>query len=118
MVGADRAAGRIDRQDLWRQMNLLQDPQRRRRATTGVVVARLLLVVLCSCSSAASREEGHRAGSKAAPTESAAAPGIRVGQVAADFTLPDDAGRPVRLSEHRGRSAVLLAFYPKDFTGG
>jgi len=34
-----------------------------------------------------------------------------VGQPAPDFTLPDAAGRPVRLSDYRGRQAVVLVFY-------
>ncbi len=40
-----------------------------------------------------------------------------IGDMAPDFTLPDQAGRPVRLSDHRGRKVVLY-FYPKDFTAG
>jgi peroxiredoxin Q/BCP len=36
---------------------------------------------------------------------------------APDFTLPDDAGRPVTLSALRGRSVVLV-FYPGDDTPG
>lgn len=35
---------------------------------------------------------------------------------APDFCLPADDGRTYRLSEYRGRSAVLLFFYPGDFT--
>ena len=46
------------------------------------------------------------------------APLLEVGQEAPDFTLPDDAGGAVRLSEHRGRSAVVLVFYPMDETPG
>lgn len=34
-----------------------------------------------------------------------------VGQPAPDFTLPDAAGRPVTLSDYRGRQAVVLVFY-------
>jgi hypothetical protein len=34
-----------------------------------------------------------------------------VGQPAPDFTLPDAAGRPVRLSDYRGRQPVVLVFY-------
>ena len=34
-----------------------------------------------------------------------------VGRPAPDFTLPDAAGRPVTLSEYRGRKPVLLVFY-------
>jgi cytochrome oxidase Cu insertion factor (SCO1/SenC/PrrC family) len=34
-----------------------------------------------------------------------------VGQPAPDFTLPDSAGRPVSLSDYRGRQPVVLVFY-------
>ena len=34
-----------------------------------------------------------------------------VGQPAPDFTLPDAAGRPVRLADYRGQKAVVLVFY-------
>jgi hypothetical protein len=46
------------------------------------------------------------------------AEGIAVGQRAPEFEVQDEAGNTVRLSQHRGERAVLLAFYPKDFTGG
>jgi hypothetical protein len=36
---------------------------------------------------------------------------LAVGQPAPDFTLPDAAGRPVRLADYRGRQPVLLVFY-------
>jgi thioredoxin-dependent peroxiredoxin len=39
------------------------------------------------------------------------------GEPAPDFELPDDAGRPRRLSDERGRWVVLF-FYPKDDTPG
>ena len=39
---------------------------------------------------------------------------LQVGDVAPDFTLPRANGEPVSLSEHRGRSEVVLFFYPKD----
>jgi len=44
--------------------------------------------------------------------------GIKVGDQAPDFTLPDRAGKMVRLSEFRGRKPVVLYFYPKDDTPG
>ena len=43
---------------------------------------------------------------------------IRVGDEAPDFVLPDRTGKMVRLSEFRGRKAVVLYFYPKDDTPG
>jgi peroxiredoxin Q/BCP len=40
-----------------------------------------------------------------------------IGQQAPDFTLPDQHGDPVALSEYRGRTVVLY-FYPKADTPG
>jgi peroxiredoxin Q/BCP len=42
---------------------------------------------------------------------------IRPGDEAPDFLLPDADGKPVRLSNRRGK-AVILYFYPKDETPG
>ncbi len=39
------------------------------------------------------------------------------GDLAPDFVLPSDEGRPVRLSDFRGKRVVLY-FYPKDDTPG
>jgi len=43
---------------------------------------------------------------------------IETGKPAPDFTLKDHDGKEVKLSSFRGKKAVLIAFYPKDFTGG
>ncbi len=43
---------------------------------------------------------------------------LEVGMIAPDFTLPDDTGVMRTLSEFWGKKNVVLAFYPKDFTGG
>ena len=43
---------------------------------------------------------------------------VGVGDPAPDFTLPDQTGTPVRLSDLVGRKAVVLYFYPKDQTPG
>ena len=40
-----------------------------------------------------------------------------VGQDAPDFALKDQHGQTVRLSDLRGRKAVLVVFYPWAFTG-
>ncbi|MCX7859141.1 MAG: thioredoxin-dependent thiol peroxidase [Chloroflexus sp.] len=41
----------------------------------------------------------------------------KVGDIAPDFTLPNEAGEPVSLSQFRGKR-VILYFYPKDDTPG
>jgi peroxiredoxin Q/BCP len=43
---------------------------------------------------------------------------LKIGDEAPDFTLPDTDGKPVKLSDFRGKKAVVLAFFPAAFTGG
>jgi peroxiredoxin len=43
---------------------------------------------------------------------------LKVGDTAPDFTLPDQNNHPVKLSDFRGKKAVVLAFFPAAFTGG
>lgn len=47
-----------------------------------------------------------------------AAGGLKVGDPAPDFTLPDTDGNPVALSKLLAEGPVILAFYPKAFTSG
>ncbi|MFG1808733.1 peroxiredoxin [Streptomyces sp. NPDC049040] len=43
---------------------------------------------------------------------------LQAGDKAPDFTLPNQAGEPVTLSDVLGGSVVVLYFYPKDNTRG
>jgi peroxiredoxin Q/BCP len=43
---------------------------------------------------------------------------LKVGDEAPDFTLPDTDNKPEKLSDFRGKKAVVLAFFPAAFTGG
>jgi peroxiredoxin Q/BCP len=43
---------------------------------------------------------------------------VREGEAAPDFTAPKTGGGDFRLSDMRGKSAVVLFFYPKDETPG
>lgn len=45
------------------------------------------------------------------PAKSARTSPIAVGEVAPDFTLEDQSGRKVTLSEARGKQPVVLVFY-------
>ena len=52
----------------------------------------------------------------AAPTP--AAPTLAVGDPAPDFALPGSDGHVHRLADDRGKRVVVLAWFPKAFTGG
>jgi len=54
----------------------------------------------------------------AAPRPTPAALALKVGDEAPDFTLPATDGSKVKLSDFRGKSNVVLAFYVLAFTGG
>lgn len=46
------------------------------------------------------------------------APKLKVGQAAPAFSLAATNGRTIHLSEFKGKKKVVLAFFPKAFTGG
>jgi len=43
---------------------------------------------------------------------------LKEGDAAPEFSLPGSDGKTHSLSEHRGQRAVVLAWFPKAFTGG
>lgn len=43
---------------------------------------------------------------------------VQIGDQAPNFTLPDQTGESITLSDFRGQKAVVLYFYPKDDTPG
>jgi thioredoxin-dependent peroxiredoxin len=43
---------------------------------------------------------------------------LKEGDTAPDFSLQSDEGKTVKLSDYRDKQAVVLYFYPKDFTSG
>ena len=44
--------------------------------------------------------------------------GPQVGEPAPDFELPGSDGNTYTLSQFRGKQPVVIAFFPKAFTGG
>lgn len=43
---------------------------------------------------------------------------LKVGEMAPDFSLPGSDGKTYKLSDYRGKQAVVLAWFPKAFTPG
>ena len=43
---------------------------------------------------------------------------LKAGDAAPDFKMGSTAGKPVTLSEFKGKNPVVLAFFPMAFTGG
>ena len=43
---------------------------------------------------------------------------LSVGDDAPAFNLPGSDGKTYRLADYKGKSAVVLAWFPKAFTGG
>ena len=75
----------------------------RTRAISSFLVAALLLVAISAT---------------AADQTSTPDPKIKVGDTAPDFTLRDQNGKEVKLSDFHGKKNVVLAFYVFAFTGG
>jgi peroxiredoxin Q/BCP len=53
-----------------------------------------------------------------APMAALAGGQLKVGDAAPDFSLPASTGKTVKLAEYAGKKTVVLAFFPKAFTGG
>jgi peroxiredoxin Q/BCP len=53
-----------------------------------------------------------------APMAAIAGGQLKVGDAAPDFTLPASTGKTVKLGDYLGKQTVVLAFFPKAFTGG
>ena len=46
------------------------------------------------------------------------AAGLKVGDTAPDFSLKGSDGKTYKLSSFKGKQAVVVAWFPKAFTGG
>jgi cytochrome oxidase Cu insertion factor (SCO1/SenC/PrrC family) len=54
----------------------------------------------------------------AAQTAAPAAQGLKPGDQAPAFTLPGSDGNTYNLADFKGKKTVVLAWFPKAFTGG
>jgi len=74
-------------------------------------LAMLLLTLVLSV-------QGQDKTAPAAPQPAPPRTHLKVGQQAPEFTLTDTTGKPVKLSDFKGKKNVVLAFYVLAFTGG
>ena len=65
-----------------------------------------------SCGSPAPEQDG------SVPASPPRARSLTVGDAAPDFALPGSDGKEYRLSNYRGKQAVVLAWFAKAFTEG
>ena len=79
----------------------------------------VLLAALAGCKGGAAPEPEARAGAEPGTDLAAEAPAPpEVGSAAPEFSLRGSDGRTHTLAEHRGQRAVVVAWFPKAFTGG
>jgi hypothetical protein len=74
---------------------------------TGASILTLLLVLSLSTACATADEGKEEMGKK-----------LEVGDVAPTFELPGSDGKTYRLEDYTGKQVVVLAWFPKAFTGG
>jgi cytochrome oxidase Cu insertion factor (SCO1/SenC/PrrC family) len=82
-------------------------------------MARMIFIVLLSISAISAAALIHRSVS-ALQAQKPTPPStqLKVGDPAPDFTLTDQNGKQVKLSDFKGKKNVVLAFYVLAFTGG
>jgi hypothetical protein len=74
-------------------------------------------IVAVAGSAHAQGQPGQAAGQPGQPQRPQPEPTLKVGDKAPDFALQGSDGRVHKLSDHKGKT-VVLAWFPKAFTGG
>ena len=93
--------------------NIKDDFMHRRSFVHGFLIF-LSGGLLFSCNNDASAPSGGKPGTK----NNNMANKIEIGSKAPDFSLPDQFGKRVNLGDYRGKSNLVVYFYPKDESYG
>lgn len=86
----------------------------------------VLSMILCLAAACGSNDASSKSASAAADTGKTgsatpapvSAPTLKAGDVAPAFSLQGSDGQFHRLADHAGKEAVVVAWFPKAFTGG
>ena len=74
------------------------------------------LLALSACKPSAS--SGTTPATSAAQAPATATPSLKRGDKAPDFSLEGSDGKTHKLADHAGKEVVVVAWFPKAFTGG
>lgn len=89
------------------------------KPSVTVVRALLLGLTLAGCASHDTTRASASTSSAATPPAGAASPApLKAGDAAPAFDLLGSDGKRHTLADHVGRQAVVIAWFPKAFTGG
>ena len=76
-----------------------------------------ILCGIVATAAAAQGSSGQAAGQPGQPQRPQPEPTLKVGDKAPEFALPGSDGKVHKLSDYKGKT-VILAWFPKAFTGG
>lgn len=92
--------------------------KRNLKLAMGLIVLAVVVPMLTQCSSATTGSKATAATASTAKASAVQPAVLKVGDKAPDFTLPDQFGKDISLSQYLGKKNVVLAFYVLAFTGG
>ncbi len=88
------------------------------KSAAVLLVLAVVVPILSQCSTATTASRATATAANTAKTTAVQPAVLKVGDKAPDFTLPDQFGKEISLSQYLGKKNVVLAFYVLAFTGG
>ncbi len=88
------------------------------KSAAVLLVLAVVVPLFSQCSTATTASKATATAANTAKAAAVQPAVLKVGDKAPDFTLPDQFGKDISLSQFRGKKNVVLAFYVLAFTGG